>query len=269
MSNELKSGYLCPTGYKQTEVGVIPEDWETPVLGMLFSFKNGLNKGKEFFGYGTPIVNYMDVYGHPGIFASNLSGRVDVNRQELDSFEVKQGDVFFTRTSETVAEIGIAAVLLDVSPNTVFSGFILRARPKNGRVNDQFKKYCFSSSLVRKLITSKSTYTTRALTNGRILSAITLPLPPLAEQEAIAEVLSDADALIESLAQLITKKRHLKQGAMQELLTGKKRLPGFSGEWETRKLGEVITHCSSGATPYRGRPEFYKGDVKWITSGGA
>ena len=67
--------------------------------------------------------------------------------------------------------------------------------------------------------------------------ACPVPLPPTkAEQEAIAEALSDADALIESLEQLIAKKRQLKQGAMQELLTGKKRLPGFSGEWEVKRL---------------------------------
>jgi len=72
------------------------------------------------------------------------------------------------------------------------------------------------------------------------LRKVVIPLPPTkAEQEAIAEALSDADALIESLEQLIAKKRHIKQGTMQELLTGRKRLPGFSGEWETRTLGDV------------------------------
>ena len=73
--------------------------------------------------------------------------------------------------------------------------------------------------------------------------SLSVPLPPTkAEQEAIAEALSDADALIESLEQLIAKKRHIKQGAMQELLTGKKRLPGFSGEWETKRMGDICRH---------------------------
>jgi type I restriction enzyme S subunit len=94
-----------------------------------------------------------------------------------------------------------------------------------------------------------------------------LVIPPLVEQEAIAGALSDADAWIESLEQLIAKKRQIKQGAMQELLTGKRRLPGFSGEWEKVLLGDVIMHCSSGATPYRGRPDYYKGSIRWITSG--
>ena len=76
--------------------------------------------------------------------------------------------------------------------------------------------------------------------NGQEYAALPIPLPPTkAEQEAIAAALSDADALIDSLEQLIAKKRHIKQGAMQELLTGRKRLAGFSGEWEVKSLGEI------------------------------
>ena len=88
------------------------------------------------------------------------------------------------------------------------------------------------------------------LSRGDILNKA-IPLPPTkAEQEAIAEVLSDADALIESLEQLLAKKRNLKQGAMQELLTGKRRLPGFSGEWEVKALGDLF-HFSGGFTASR------------------
>jgi type I restriction enzyme S subunit len=82
-----------------------------------------------------------------------------------------------------------------------------------------------------------------------MLEAFPIPLPPTkAEQEAIAEVLSDADALIESLEQVIAKKRQVKQGAMQELLTGKRRLPGFSGEWEVKRLEDVAS-IQRGASP--------------------
>ena len=87
------SGFEVKPGYKQTETGPIPKDWGTALLGAHFSFKNGLNKGKQYFGHGTPIVNYMDVYRAPGIQGRDLNGRVDVSRQELDSFGVKRGDV--------------------------------------------------------------------------------------------------------------------------------------------------------------------------------
>ncbi len=234
-------------GYKRTEVGVIPEDWSTPTLGEMFVFKNGLNKAKEYFGYGTPIVNYMDVYQHPGFRALDVKGRVSVSQQELKAFEVWKGDVFFTRTSETVDEVGLAAVMLDHLKSAVFSGFVLRARPKDDSLDDQFKKYCFASSSIRKQITSKSTYTTRALTNGRVLSGVIMARPPLPEQRAIAAALGDVDALIASLDPLIAKKRDLKQAAMQQLLTGQVRLPGFSGEWDRRPFGEVLFRIDAKA----------------------
>ena len=93
--------------------------------------------------------------------------------------------------------------------------------------------------------------------SGSTVKGISLPdlkkieflLPSHTEQEAIAEALSDADALIESLERLLAKKRHLKQGAMQELLTGKKRLPGFSGEWEVKRLGDDCELVTKGTTP--------------------
>ena len=215
-----------------------PNNWEIVTLGDLFTFKNGLNKGKEHFGYGTPIVNYMDVYKRSGIRATDLNGRVNLSKQEIKAYEVHKGDVFFTRTSETVDEIGIASVMLDDPQDTVFSGFLLRARPRNECLDDQFKKYCFATSEVRKAIISKSSYTTRALTNGRLLSSATIPLPSIQEQRAIAAALSDVDVLIAALDRLIAKKRNIKRTAMQELLTGKKRLPGFSGEWELKKLAD-------------------------------
>lgn len=231
---------VVKAAYKQTEVGEIPNDWCLEPLGNHFTFKNGLNKAKEFFGFGTPIINYMDVYKNSGIKPSNILGLVCVSNTEIESFGVRKGDVFFTRTSETVEEVGISSVLLEETEKTVFSGFILRARPKNEKLNLYFKKYCFSSNLVRKQITSKSTYTTRALTNGRVLSDVLLPFPSLEnEQEGIAGALSDADELIESLEKLIEKKRQIKQGAMQELLTGKTRLPGFSGEWQLKSISEI------------------------------
>jgi len=109
------------------------------------------------------------------------------------------------------------------------------------------KKFC-STYLLHTLIENGDRILSRCMKAGttvesidfRWLKAFTIPLPPtLAEQRAIADALSDADALIESLEQLIAKRRAVKQGAMQALLTGKTRLPGFSGEWEVKALGEI------------------------------
>lgn len=205
--------------------------WIEKPIGELFEFKNGLNKGKEYFGHGTPIINYMDVYKKDGIYSHELHGRVDLVPQEIKRFEIRKGDVFFTRTSETPEEVGISCVLLDDVEDGVFSGFVLRGRPLADELDINYCKYCFQTAHVRSEIVNNCTYTTRALTNGTKLSKITIPVPPLSEQRTIAAALSDMDSYISALERLIAKKHNIKQGAMQELLTGKRRLPGFSGEW--------------------------------------
>jgi type I restriction enzyme S subunit len=205
-------------------------EWDQVKLGDLFKFKNGLNKAKEFFGRGTPIVNYMDVFRRSTIRCGDIKGRVSRSRSEMRTFDVQKGDVFFTRTSETTAEIGVASVVIDAPADTVFSGFLLRARPFNERLSDDFKAYCFGSTVVRRQITSKASYTTRALTNGKLLSGVVLPLPSPAEQEAITIVLAHMDAELSALELQLAKIRAVKQGMMQELLVGRTRLvsPGAS-----------------------------------------
>ena len=237
------------TGYKQTILGPLPNTWETVLLGDLFVFKNGLNKAKRFFGSGTPIVNYMDVFERPGLRLGDLSGRVSLTPEEIRNFKVQKGDVFFTRTSETVEDIGVASVMLYEPHDTVFSGFVLRARPCDGRLNDNYKQYCFANRVVRSQIISNATYTTRALTNGRILSTVWIAVPPIPEQRAIAEALSDVDGLLNALEALITKKQVIKQATMQQLLTGKTRLPGFSGAWERGILADFGVFQSGSGFP--------------------
>jgi len=220
-------------GYKYSEVGEIPENWDAIPLSRILEFKNGLNKAKQFFGVGTPIVNYMDVYENPGLWDQDIEGKVTVTPDEIRNYNVKKGDVFFTRTSETVDEIGISSVMLEEIKNAVFSGFVLRGRPQNDLLELYYKQFCFSSKEVRKQITSTSSYTTRALTNGKFLSKVYIAVPRTKEEQtAIATALSDVDNLIHSLENLIVKKRNIKLGAMQELFKPK-------GDWTVKKLGEI------------------------------
>lgn len=238
--------------------------WETATIGDFLDFKNGLNKGKEFFGYGTPIVNYTDVYKNRGLKKADIRGKVCLTPDEIHRFDVRKNDVFFTRTSETPDEVGMSSVLLEDVENGVFSGFVLRGRPKNDMFVPEYCKYCFSTEAVRNAIITGCTYTTRALTNGKQLSAIELPVPPKPEQEAIAEALSDIDSLIVNLEKLIVKKKAIKQGAMQELLTGKRRLPGFDGEWKVCAL-EELCDMFSGGTPNSRIGSYYGGDIPWVS----
>ncbi len=231
---------MIETKYKQTEAGLIPCEWDIIKLGNCFEFKNGLNASKDCFGYGTPIVNYMDVYHHAALKSHHIAGLVNLSPSEIARFRVQKGDVFFTRTSETPEEVGFASVLLDDVTDCVFSGFVLRARPINTKLYPEYCAYCFKTAQVRNAIIKSCSYTTRALTNGKVLSEISIPLPPLAEQKKIAKALSDVDALINDLGELIIKKRNIKQGTMQQLLTGKRRLSESSDKWEERAIGDLV-----------------------------
>ena len=168
-------------------------------LGELFEFKNGINKEKSSFGKGTPIINYVNVYKKNKIYFEDLQGLVEATDDELTRYKVKRGDVFFTRTSETIEEIGFTSVLLEDIENCVFSGFLLRARPLTDLLLPEYCAYCFSTSSMRNAIIRKSTYTTRALINGTSLSQIEIPLPPLEVQKRIVEVLDNFEKTCKEL----------------------------------------------------------------------
>ena len=233
-------------GYKETKVGIIPNDWDVIEIGKMFEFKNGLNKEKSFFGHGRKIVNFTDVYNNRGIKVKDLKGLVNVNTSELKRYRVDKGDVFFTRTSETMHDIGMSSVVLESEDEAVFSGFVLRARPKNNMCTPvlslNFKKYCFSTNKARKEIVIKSSYTTRALTSGTLLNKVLIAIPPESgEQKKIAKVLSTWDKAIELKEKLIEEKKEFKRGLVQKLLTGEMRFPEFTGEWEETRLGKKLT----------------------------
>ena len=168
-------------------------------IGDLFEFKNGINKDKGSFGKGTPIINYVNVYKKNKIYFEDLKGLVEASNDELVRYGVKRGDVFFTRTSETIEEIGYTSVLLEDIENCVFSGCLLRARPITDLLLPEYCAYCFSTSNIRNTIIKKSTYTTRALTNGTSLSQIEIPLPPLEVQKRIVEVLDNFEKICNDL----------------------------------------------------------------------
>lgn len=235
---QIKRGAI-PDGYKKTKVGIVPKEWTEHTLSEFFDFKNGLNKEKEAFGKGTPIVNYTDVWGKRGLLKENIKGKVLLSKNEIDLYKVEEGDVFFTRTSETIEEIGLSSVLLEPINDCVFSGFVLRARPKKAGIVKEYNIYCYSSAIMRHEITRKSSMTTRALTNGTLLGEVNINLPNQKEQEKIAEILQEQDRLIEFKEKLIEEKKKQKQYLMEALLTGKVRLPGFTDEWESTTLGDI------------------------------
>jgi type I restriction enzyme, S subunit len=251
-------------GYQQTEVGVIPGDWEVHSLRRILTFRNGFNAKKSAYGSGTPFINVLEIITTSHLHASNIPGRVKLTSEHMETFRVRRGDILFNRTSETQDEIGLASVYCDDDP-VIFGGFVILGRSQKDGLNPDFAGYGLRAAAVRRQIVARGQGAIRANVGQADLGSVLVPIPPTkAEQEAIAEALSDADALIESLEQIIAKKRLIKQGAMQELLTGRKRLPGFSEEWEVKRLGE-LADIRGGGTPSTTQPQFWDGSVQWCT----
>lgn len=192
-------------------------------------------------------------------FVSNLKAK------QLQANLARSDDLVFTQRG-TLGQVAIV-------PRAPYEAYLIsQSQMKvtlNADVADAEYVYQYFVSVIgQKQVLDSAIQTGVPHTNLGILRSYQVPVPPtVAEQQAIATALSDADTLIESLEQLIGKKRQIKQGAMQELLTGKRRLPGFDGKWKQHLWGDVVAQCTSGATPYRGNLDFYKGSVRWISSG--
>ncbi len=252
-------------GYKQTEIGVIPEDWAVIPMAELFTFQNGVNADKAAYGKGIPFINVLEIITHSTLTEERIPGRISLPPQTNSAFRVQTGDVLFNRTSETQEEVGLASVYID-NREVVFGGFVIRARPRNGSLDPMFSSYALRSPLIRQQIISRGQGAVRANIGQQDLSKVQLFVPSLPEQEAIAAVLSNADAIIESYEQLIAKKHLLKKGVMRELLTGKRRLRGFASattsykqtevgvipeDWDCVRIGELIDLLTGFPFPSR------------------
>lgn len=227
-------------GYKQTEIGVIPEDWDYLKAEDCVSIKTGsrntvdkqndgvypffvrsqqVEKINSFSFDCEAVLTAGDGVGTGKVF-HYINGKFDVHQRVyvMNDFKNILGKYFYY----------------------YFSNYFY----------DEVCKYTAKSSVdsVRRDMVAK----------------MLLPIPPIPEQQAIATALSDIDGLINSLQKLIDKKKKIKQGTMQELLTGKRRLEGFRGEWEERYLGD-ITEIISGGTPKTSISEYWNGEIKWCT----
>lgn len=224
---------------------LLPDGWKLVPLGDLLKFQNGFNTEKSAYGRGLPFANVLEVITHSHLTAAMIQGRVATTPAETSRYLVRRGDILFNRTSETQEEVGLASVYLGDEP-ILFGGFVLRGKPISVSLVPEFAGYGLRSGHVRRQIVATGQGGIRANIGQQSLSAIKLPLPPLPEQQAIAAALSDADGVVAGLERVIAKKRLIKQGAMQDLLTARRRLPGFSGEWEVKRLGDVARVATGG-----------------------
>ena len=252
-------------GYKQTVVGVIPEAWQVKTFGDLFAFRNGVNADKAAYGQGVRFVNVLEPITYSHLHGPEIPGQVTLPERVIAAYAVQHGDVLFNRTSETDDEVGLAATFVGTE-RVVFGGFVIRGRPTDRSLDASYSGYALRAPFIRSQIIPMGQGAIRANIGQQNLSLVVAPIPPVPEQRAIAEALSDVDALLGALERLIAKKRDLKQAAMQQLLTGQTRLPGFHGEWEVNRVGE-FTDCTAGGTPSTLIASYWGGPIRWMSSG--
>lgn len=208
-------------------IGEIPEGWEVKPLRRLGRLANGISKGGEYFGKGFPFVSYSDVYKNDAI-PTQVKGLVEANDQERERYSVKRGDVFFTRTSETVDEIGIAAACLKDIQDSTFAGFLIRFRPMTDELLPEFSKYYFRNKLVSEYFAKELVMVTRASLGQELLKSLPVFIPPMKEQQAIADYLDEKcaaiDALVAEKEKLIADLEAYKKSLIFELVTGKREV---------------------------------------------
>lgn len=181
-------------------------------LDEIFDFKNGLNKGKEFFGKGVPFISYVNVYKLDRLQEEDIVEKVDLTEDEIERFSVIKGDVLFTRTSEVKEEVGYSSVVIEDLENTVFNGFTIRARLKNkDLLLPEYSAHLFRCYEIRKEIVKRSAFTTRASLSGQELGKVKVVIPPLSLQNKIVKVLDKFQLLLADTKGLIPEEIEQRQ----------------------------------------------------------
>ena len=261
-------------GYKKTEVGVIPDDWDVKTIEEIFKFYSTSNfsKAEMFFDGEVGCIHYGLIHAIPNTSYSLENGIKYYITSEQAKYEfVKDGDVVMVDASEDLVGINKSVELKNVNGKKYISGLhTYLLRDVNAILADNYRGQILNSYLIKTQLLRFAVGMKVFGVSKPQLKQILIPIPTITEQKAISNALTDVDELITNLEKLIAKKKAIKQGAMQQLLTppqkGGKRLDGFSGDWVEMRLGD-IANFFSGGTPSTSNSEYYNGFIPWISSG--
>lgn len=257
---------MVKKGYKQTEIGVIPVDWSVSDFGCKVKIYRG--------GSPRPIQDYL----------TQAEGGINW----IKIGDVREGDKYITSTEEKIIPAGVSRSRSVHAGDFILSNSMSFGRPYilniDGCIHDgwltiQEYEKTFSKNFLYYLLSSDSVYqqyismaagSSVKNLNKEKVSALVVAYPDLGEQEKIADALSSIDSLITTLEKQISKKKAIKQGAMQELLTGKRRLPGFNGAWREVRLEDICSKITDGSheSPPESDVGYYMPSVKDMTSTG-
>lgn len=252
-----------PPGYKQTEVGVIPADWENVPLGELAQFITSGSCGwAEFYSEsGALFIRSQNVRDGRLSFEDTQYVRPP-SGAEGNRTKVKRNDVLITITGNSVGNVALVEREFDEAYISQHVGMV---RLHEVELGEYVCRYLSPNSPGNPQIAGSQSGQSKPGLNLQNLRDFRIAVPPtLPEQRTIAAALSDVDALLASLDRLIAKKRDLKQAAMQQLLTGQTRLPGFHEEWVVKRLGEIC-EIAMGRTPPRLNQAFWGTGFVWLS----
>ena len=236
---------LVSSGYKHSDIGTIPDSWSVRPLSELVSLMTNGFVGTATSAYveSDDGVTYIQGFNvEPNGF--NLSGIRKVSQSFHKSHTkscLRAGDVLTIQTGA----IGVSTVVPIYLSGSNCHALVI-SRFIKSLAHPVFYCQHFNSNIGMNAFKEIETGTTMKHLNVGDMLQLLVPVPPLAEQQEIAEALLDMDAIIDRLDQLIAKKRDIQQAAMQQLLTGQHRLPGFSGEWEVKQLGDLVSRVANG-----------------------
>ncbi len=221
-------------------------EWKKVKLGELYEVHNGLSKGRQFFGTGFPFLTFSNVFNN-WFLPRQLESLVQTTDKEREACSIKAGDVFITRTSETMDELGMSSVALKDYPNATYNGFTKRLRPITDRVNPFYIGYYLRTPKFRGQFMAFSAMTTRASLANNDLLNMEVELPPMEIQQRIASILSRYDSLIENYQKQIKLLEEAAQRLYKEWFVdlhfsgheNTKIVDGVPKGWEKKQVGDV------------------------------
>lgn len=246
--------------------------WERIKLGELYEVHNGLSKGRQFFGSGYPFLSFSTVFNN-WFLPDTLTDLVQSSDKERKSYSILRGDIFITRTSETMDELGMSSVALNDYPNATYNGFTKRLRPiDNQRILPEFIGYYLRCSEFRNQFVAFSTMTTRASLRNEDLLSIEVPVPPMETQRRIADILSAYDDLIENNRKQIKLLEEAAQRLYKEWFVDlrfpghehTKIVDGVPEGWEIYRFSDKVD-IMSGGTPKTDNLNYYNGTIPFYT----
>lgn len=260
---------MIETKFKHTDIGSVPQEWEVTSFGEAFKKLNAAS-----YTWDETTQEGDCAYLHYGYIHTRYHDHLDVEHDELPYVskskanrfaKLQDGDLIMLNASEDYDGVNDCVEIMNCNKALIAGQHTIPLRPNKDKLQKGFIGYIPSIPAVKMQLIENAVGTKVYGVTNEVLQTVLFSLPPLPEQRRIASALMKVDGLIANLDKLIAKKQAIKKGAMQELLTGKKRLPGFKGEWKEVRLGDVSCFIGGG-TPNTSISKYWKGTIPWVSS---